>query len=96
MVALLLGASVAASAQAPHSRRGEVNHRLSNQNRRIDHKEASGQMSLAEAARLHHNDRHIRREERNMAHHDHGHITKAEQNKLNRQENRNSNQITHH
>lgn len=76
-----------------HPRRAEVNNRLENQDRRIDHEVKDGDMSHAEAAKLHREDRHIRNEERTMAAEHDGHITKQEQQKLNRQENSVSRQI---
>ncbi len=79
-----------------HPRRAEVNGRLANQNQRIDAKVADGQMSKAEAAKLHKNDHQIRQEERDMAAQNGGHITKQEQQTLNQQENANSRKITNH
>jgi len=79
-----------------HPRRAEVNGRLANQNARIDRKVDDGQMSRAEAARLHHEDHQVRQEERDMASQDHGHITKQEQRTLNQQENHISRQIYNH
>ncbi|UXU91316.1 hypothetical protein [Burkholderia sp. S-53] len=79
--------------QQAHPRREEVNQRLANQNRRIHHEVKEGEMSHAQAARLHRDDRNIRREERAMAAQDHGHITKSEQRVLNQQENAVSNKI---
>ncbi len=76
-----------------HPRRHEVTARLSNQNRRIHNEVSHGDMSRAEAARLHRQDRRIRTEERRMARRDHGHITPQEQARLNRQENRVSKKI---
>jgi hypothetical protein len=102
--ALLAGAAGLAQAQSQsqsqwdkdHPRRAEVNKRLSNQNKRIDAKVADGQMSKAEAAKLHREDHQIRQEERTMASHDNGHITKADQRALNQQENDVSRQIQNH
>jgi hypothetical protein len=78
---------------ANHPRRAEVNGRLANQNRRINAGVRDGQLTRGEAARLHAEDRGIRREERNMAARDGGHITGRDQRILNRQENRVSGQI---
>ncbi|UVE68523.1 hypothetical protein L2Y90_31015 [Burkholderia pyrrocinia] len=80
--------------QQAHPRREEVNQRLANQNRRIHHEVKEGEMSHAQAARLHRDDRKIRQEERDMAAQDHGHITKSEQRVLNQQENAVSNKIS--
>lgn len=83
-----------AQASGPrHPRRAEVNHRLANQNNRINDKVSDGQMSKKEAGKLHQEDRQIRKEEKIMASQDHGHITKQEQKTLNQQENQVSKQI---
>jgi hypothetical protein len=79
-----------------HPRRKEVNNRLNNQDARIHDKVKDGQMSKAEAAKLHHEDHQIRHEERSMASQNHGHITKQEQKTLNQQENHVSKQIKNH
>ncbi|WP_412528280.1 hypothetical protein [Burkholderia lata] len=79
--------------QQAHPRREAVNQRLANQNRRIHHEVKEGEMSHAQAARLHRDDRKIRQEERDMAAQDHSHITKSEKHVLNQQENAVSHQI---
>ncbi|KVD06055.1 hypothetical protein WI80_19950 [Burkholderia ubonensis] len=79
--------------QKAHPRREEVNQRLANQNRRIHHEVKEGEMSHAQAARLHRDDRQIRQEERDMAAQNGGHLTKPEQRALNQQENAVSNKI---
>jgi hypothetical protein len=79
--------------QKNHPRREQVNNRLANQNKRIHQEVKEGEMSKAKAARLHREDRAIRKEERAMASTNHGHITKAEQKALNQQENQVSKQI---
>ena len=76
-----------------HPRRDQVNDRLANQHKRIRKEVAEGEMSKAKAAKLHREDRQIRREERVMASQNHGHITKQEQKTLNQQENAVSAQI---
>jgi hypothetical protein len=76
-----------------HPRRDQVNDRLANQNKRIKTEVAEGEMSKAKAAKLHQEDRQIRREERLMASQNNGHITKQEQKTLNQQENAVSRQI---
>jgi hypothetical protein len=97
VAALALSFTGTASAQtnwdAAHPRRVEVNHRLANQDRRIHQKVREGELSHAEAARLHRDDHRIRQEERDMARHDGGHITRREDYALNQQENRTSGQI---
>jgi len=97
-LALLLGAGTAQAEtqwQKDHPRRTEVNNRLKNQNRRIDHEEKDGQISKGQAAADHHEDHQIRQEERDMASQNGGHITKGEQKTLNQQENGVSHQIGH-
>ena len=76
-----------------HPRREQVNDRLANQNRRIHEEVKEGEMTKAQAARLHKEDRNIRKEEQLMASQNGGHITKAEQHVLNQQENKVSAQI---
>ena len=79
--------------QKNHPRREQVNNRLANQNKRVKNEVKEGEMSKAQAAKLHREDRAIRKEERTMASTNHGHITKAEQKALNQQENQVSKQI---
>ena len=76
-----------------HPRRDEVNDRLVNQNRRIHQEVKEGDLTHAQAAKLHKDDRQIRQEERDMASQNGGHITKADQRALNQQENAVSHQI---
>ncbi|PQV50118.1 hypothetical protein [Paraburkholderia sp. BL21I4N1] len=78
---------------ANHPRRVEVNSRLANQNNRIHREVKDGQMSKGEAQTLHHDDRQIRQEERDMASQDNSHITRTDQHALNQQENQVSRQI---
>ena len=91
--ALIFGMAASNSAMADtawqkaHPRREEVNHRLANQNRRIHDKVEDGQMTHAQAAQLHKDDRQIRQEERDMASQNGSHITKSEDRALNQQEN---------
>lgn len=79
--------------QKAHPRREQVNDRLANQNRRIRREVREGELTRAQAARLHRDDRQIRQEERDMARQDGGHITRSEQRVLNQQENAISRQI---
>jgi hypothetical protein len=79
--------------QKTHPRREQVNERLANQNKRIKHEVKSGDLSKAQAAGLHKEDRQIRQEERAMAAQNGGQITKLEQKTLNQQENKVSAQI---
>lgn len=98
MTAALLGTAGAASAapwQQNHPRRAEVNHRLANQDRRINTERREGEISGRQAHALHAEDRSIRHEERSMASLDNGHITKGDQRALNQQENTVSRQIAH-
>ena len=76
-----------------HPRRDQVNDRLHHQNKRIRKEVKEGELSKAQAAKLHKDDRQIRHEERAMASQNGGHITKAEQGVLNQQENKVSRQI---
>jgi hypothetical protein len=76
-----------------HPRRAEVNHRLNNQDRRINHDVRNGDMSKRQARNLHQRDHQIRHEERRMASRHGGHITRREQSRLNRQENHTSRRI---
>ena len=99
--ATLLLSGLAASAMADddtkwqkdHPRREQVNNRLANQNKRIDRERKEGEITKAQAQKLHAKDHAIRQEERTMASTNHGHITKAEQKSLNQQENQVSRQI---
>jgi Spy/CpxP family protein refolding chaperone len=86
-------ANAATAWQQSHPRRAEVNHRLANQNRRIHEERKEGDLTPAQAAALHKDDRQIRQEERDMASQNGGHITKQEQRTLNQQENKVSRQI---
>lgn len=76
-----------------HPRRAEVNARLANQNKRINTERKEGEITGKQAAKLHSEDRQIRREEHRMAQQQNGHITKKEQIRLNQQENQVSKQI---
>lgn len=76
-----------------HPRREQVNERLTNQNKRIKHEVAEGELTKAQAGKLHAEDRQIRQEERLMASQNGGHITRQEQRTLNQQENAVSRQI---
>ena len=103
MSAVLLGGTTGAFAaegkpadkdwNKDHPRRHEVNSRLNNQDRRINKEVKEGEISKQQAAKLHREDRQIRREERAMASQNGGHITKQEQKTLNQQENQVSRQI---
>ena len=92
-------AGVAATALADtqwekdHPRREQVNNRLANQNKRIHNEVKQGELTKGQAAKLHQEDRNIRKEEKLMAGQNGGHITKQEQKTLNQQENKVSKQI---
>ena len=75
------------------SRRAEVNKRLARQNQRIRKEVKEGDMTKAQAATLHKDDRQVRKEERSMASQNGGHITRQEKRTLNQQENQLSRQI---
>jgi hypothetical protein len=79
--------------QKDHPRREQVNNRLANQNQRIKQERKEGEITKAQAQKLHSEDHAIRQEERTMASTNNGHITKAEQKALNQQENQVSKQI---
>ena len=79
--------------QKAHPRREQVNNRLARQNYRIHQEVKDGQLTKAQAAGLHADDRQIRQEERDMASQNGGHITSLEQRTLNQQENAISRQI---
>jgi hypothetical protein len=79
--------------QKDHPRREQVNNRLANQNQRIKQERKEGEITKAQAHKLHSEDHAIRQEERTMASTNNGHITKAEQKSLNQQENQVSKQI---
>jgi hypothetical protein len=79
--------------QKDHPRRVEVNKRLARQNQRIKKEVKEGDMTKAQAAALHKDDRQVRKEERSMASQNGGHITKQEKKTLNQQENQVSRQI---
>ncbi len=93
IAALAGSASAEDTWQKNHPRRTQVNHRLANQNKRINADVKDGTMSKSQAAAVHHEDHQVRQEERDMASQNGGHITKSEQNVLNQQENGISNQI---
>jgi len=93
VAALLFSAGLAGVAVAQdtpwekhHPRRDEVNDRLSNQDKRIHKDVNDGDLTKAQAAALHKDDRTIRQEERDMASLDGGHLTKLDQKALNQQE----------
>jgi hypothetical protein len=87
------GAASAETWNQAHPRRAEVNHRLANQNRRINVERREGEISGAQARSLHRQVRFVRGEERFMASQQGSHITRAEQRALNQQENGVSRQI---
>ena len=76
-----------------HPRRDQVNDRLQHQNQRIHTEVKEGELTKAQARKLHRKDQQIRKEERLMASQNGGHITKSEQKVLNQQENAVSKQI---
>lgn len=68
--------------QKDHPRRAEVNGRLKNQNKRTNQGVKNGKLTSQQAGQLHHEDRQIRQEERDMASQNGGHITRQEQKTL--------------
>ena len=94
----LIGGSIGAAAastpwQRSHPWRVQVNHRLANQNRRINAELRRGEITPWRARALHREDRAIRHEERVMAGLNHSHLTPAEHRALNQQENAVNRQI---
>jgi hypothetical protein len=98
-LATLLAAAGASHAethwQHNHPWRTQVNHRLANQNRRIDREYRRGEISRGQARDLHAEDRGMRAEERYDASRNGSHLTRYEHRQLNRQENQVSGQIGH-
>lgn len=88
---LAMGAAGAASAatpwQAHHPARAQLNHRLAHQNHLIRHARDKGELTAAQARRLHERERMIRTHERQFARAHHSHLTRREQVKLNHHEN---------
>lgn len=89
---MAVGAAGAASAETPwqahHPRRVEVNHRLDHINRQIRHERREGDLTAAQARRMHERDYALRMQERRFARHDDGHLTRREQVRLNHEETR--------
>lgn len=83
------------SAPAPDSQesRGTVNGRIENQQDRIAHGVASGQLTAGEASQLESKEKAITQEERDMRKQDNGHLTKADQAILLKQQRQLSRQI---
>jgi len=96
-IAVIATAASSASAdtrwQNHHPRREQVNNRLANQNRRIRTERREGEITGAQAAELHAQDRGIRAQERYDASLNGGHITRSEQHQLNQDENQVSHEI---
>jgi hypothetical protein len=96
-LAMIGGTIGAATASTPwqrnHPWRVQVNHRLANQNARINAELRHGEITPWRARALHREDRAIRHEERVMAGLNHSHLTPAEHRALNQQENAVSRQI---
>jgi hypothetical protein len=79
--------------QRDHQGRVEINHRLQNQNRRIDHERREGKISRQQAFYLHREDHSIRARERFDSRFDRGHLSRAQYRTLNREESGVSRQI---
>jgi hypothetical protein len=88
---LATGAAGAASAETPwqahHQRRVEVNHRLDNINHQIRHERRDGDLTAAQARRMHERAYMIRMQERQYARYHHSHLSRYEQARLNHEEN---------
>src|ERR1700734_624284 len=80
-------ASASAGWAANHPRRVEVNHRLANQDARINRNYRDGRITAGQAAYLHGQDRALRSQERFDASFHGGHLTPGQQAALNRREN---------
>lgn len=79
--------------QTHHPRREQVNNRLARQNQRIHQQVREGELTRAQAARLHQADWRTRRAERRTARRNGGFITHRQQARLNRRETRISRRI---
>lgn len=89
-----LGTAQAATAwEHAHPRRDQVLDRTQHLNARIRHERREGELTGAQAHRLHTQVRQTRLEQRSMAHTNGGYITKAQQAGLNQQENAISRQV---
>ena len=90
-LSLAVGTAGAASAatpwQAHHPRRVEVNHRLGHINRQIRFERRNGELTAAQARRLHERDHMLRVQERHFARNNGSHLTRHEQARLNHEEN---------
>lgn len=88
--ALLLAAGSALAQDPGHPRVNEVDQRLDNQNARIQHDVATGQMSAAQGARDERHDANIAARARADEARNGGHLTAGEQHRLNQSLNRNN------
>jgi hypothetical protein len=90
---IMIAALAITSTAKAQERTPYINHRLHNQERRINSGERDGELSRREAYNLRNEDRHIRYERRrDMAD---GRLTYGERRHLRRQENRTNRQIYH-
>jgi hypothetical protein len=94
----MIGASIGTAAadtpwQRHHPWREQVNHRLTNLNRRINTERREGELTSGQARALHREDRTLRQQERFMARFHNSHLTRAEHRSLNQEENGLSRQI---
>lgn len=90
---VLAGTALADDHHHHHPRIHEVNHRLNNQNRRIDKGMKHGQLSGAEAGQLHSEDASIHNQEMQDAAANGGHLTRGQKHQFNKEENSVSKQI---
>ena len=96
LLGLAIGLSTATAASAATNvgpRRDQVIDRLQNQNKRIHEERKEGDLTAAQAKKLHSEDRAIRRQEQFDGKLNGGSITKTEQKALNQEENAVSKQI---
>ena len=73
-----------------HPRRAQVNHRVKNQEKRINKDLASGKITEQQADQLKANDKAIKQQERADVKANGGYLTKDQQKQLNQEENANS------
>jgi hypothetical protein len=82
-----VGVATASPWSNHHPRRAEVNHRLANQDHRINRDLRDGRITAHQARYLHREDRMIRNNERSDSRFDNSHITRGEDRALNQNEN---------
>ena len=76
-----------------HPRVNQVNHRIDNQEKRINTQRKDGNITKSQAQQDRRNLKAVNQEKRDMRKQDNGHLTKADQKALNQQLNSNSKKI---